>query len=141
MTPDQIALVQQSFGKVAPIADQAASLFYDRLFVIAPQLKPLFPGEMSEQRKKLMATLAVVVSGLDKLDTILPAASALARRHVTYGVKPDHYALVGSALLWTLQHGLGAHWTEEMADAWTEAFATLSGFMIGEAYGRTEAAE
>ena len=96
---------------------------------------------MSEQRKKLMATLAVVVNGLDKLDTILPAASALAQRHVTYGVKPDRYALVGSALLRTLQRGLGPHWTEAMADAWIEAFATLSGFMIGEAYGRTEAAE
>jgi hemoglobin-like flavoprotein len=141
MTPDQIALVQQSFGKVAPIADKAASLFYDRLFEIAPQLKPLFPGEMSEQRKKLMATLSVVVNGLDRLDTILPAASALAQRHVTYGVKPDHYALVGSALLWTLERGLGAYWSEAMADAWIEAYATLSGFMIGEAYGRTEAAE
>src|SRR5712671_2521612 len=106
MTPDQIALVQQSFAKVAPISEQAAALFYDRLFAVAPQIKPLFPGDLAEQRKKLMATLAVVVNGLDKLETILPAVSALARRHVEYGVKPDHYAVVGSTLLWTLERGL-----------------------------------
>ena len=64
MTPDQVKLVQQSFAKVAPISDQAAVLFYDRLFEIAPSVKAMFPAEMTEQRKKLMATLAVVVNGL-----------------------------------------------------------------------------
>jgi hemoglobin-like flavoprotein len=141
MAPDQIALVQQSFAKVAPISDQAAALFYDRLFEVAPQLRSLFPGDMAEQRKKLMATLAVVVNGLDRLDTVLPAASALAKRHVKYGVAPDHYAIVGNALLWTLERGLGAHWTNELAAAWSEAYGTLAGFMIAEAYGRAEAAE
>jgi hemoglobin-like flavoprotein len=141
MTPDQISLVQQSFAKVAPIADQAATLFYGRLFEIAPQVKSLFPDDMTEQRKKLMTTLAVVVNGLGKLDSILPAAGALARRHVGYGVKPDHYMPVGAALLWTLERGLGADWNRDVADAWIEAYGTLSGFMINEAYGRTEAAE
>jgi len=141
VAPDQIALVQRSFAKVAPISDQAAALFYDRLFEVAPQLRSLFPDDMSEQRKKLMATLAVVVNGLDRLEAVLPAASELAKRHVKYGVASDHYTIVGSALLWTLERGLGAAWTGDLAAAWGDAYGTLSGFMISEAYGRSEAAE
>ncbi len=94
MTPEQISLVQSSFAKVAPIAEQAASLFYDRLFAIAPQVKQLFKGDMAEQGRKLMVTLAVVVNGLADLKAS-SSTSALARRHTTYGVKPSHYATVG----------------------------------------------
>jgi hemoglobin-like flavoprotein len=141
MTPEQIKLIQESFAKVAPISEQAAALFYGRLFEIAPAVKPLFRGDMKEQGRKLMGTLAVVVNGLDKLDTVLPAASALAKRHVTYGVQQDHYAPVGQALLWTLERGLDTSWSNELADAWASAYGTLSSFMIGEAYGQTQAAE
>ena len=141
MTPQQVTLIQQSFAKVAPISEQAAALFYGRLFEIAPQVKPLFRGDMKGQGLKLMATLAVVVNGLTNLETILPAASALAKKHVTYGVEAEHYAPVGAALLWTLERGLGADWTPDLAAAWTAAHTTLSGYMIGEAYGRSEAAE
>ena len=135
MTPQQVDLVQQSFAKVAPIADEAAQLFYGRLFEIAPEVKPLFRGDIKEQGRKLMATLSVVVGGLTKLETILPAASALASRHVDYGVKPAHYASVGAALLWTLEKGLGVAWTAELKDAWAAAYTTLSGYMIEQAYG------
>ena len=141
MTPEQVKSVQESFAKVAPIADQAAALFYNRLFEIAPEVKPLFRGDMTEQGRKLMATLAVVVNGLSNLEAILPAASALAKRHVAYGVKPGHYTPVGEALLWTLERGLGAQWTPDLAAAWGAAYTTLSGFMIGEAYGQPAAAE
>lgn len=141
MTPDQVTLVQQSFTKVAPISDQAAVIFYDRLFEIAPQVKAMFPSDLTEQRQKLMATLAVVVNGLSNLESILPAASALATRHVGYGAKAEHYPVVGSALLWTLEKGLGEAWTPEVAAAWTAAYGTLSGYMISEAYGRPQAAE
>jgi hemoglobin-like flavoprotein len=96
---------------------------------------------MAEQRRKLMATLAVVVRGLSDLSSILPAAGALARRHVAYGAKPEHYPVVGEALLWTLARGLGAQWTPEVASAWAAAYGALSGFMIAEAYGRPQAAE
>ena len=85
---------------------------------------------MAEQRRKLMATLAVVIGSLHSLSTILPAVSTLAKKHVEYGVKPDHYASVGAALLWTLERGLGASWTPEIAAAWTSAYVTLSDFMI-----------
>jgi nitric oxide dioxygenase len=141
MTPEQIKAIQESFAKVVPISEQAAALFYGRLFEIAPSVKPLFRGDMTEQGRKLMATLAVVVNGLTNLESILPAASALAKRHVGYGVKPIHYPIVGEALLWTLQRGLGADWTPELAEAWTDAYGVLSDYMIGEAYGRSEAAE
>ena len=141
MTPDQVKIVQDSFAKVAPIADQAATLFYDRLFEVAPSVRAMFPAELAEQRKKLMATLAVVVNGLTNLEAVLPAASALAKRHVGYGAKPEHYPVVGGALLWTLEKGLGEGWTPEVASAWTAAYGTLSGYMISEAYGSAQAAE
>jgi len=141
MTPDQVKLVQDSFSKVAPISEQAAELFYGRLFEVAPSVRAMFPDDMTEQRKKLMATLAVVVGGLTNLEAVLPAASALAKRHVSYGAKAEHYPVVGGALLWTLEKGLGEAWTPEIASAWTAAYGTLSTYMISEAYGSAEAAE
>jgi hemoglobin-like flavoprotein len=141
MNPAQIKLVRDSFAKVAPISDQAAAIFYDRLFEVAPAVRSMFPDDLREQRKKLMATLAVVVNGLSNLETVLPAASALAKRHVSYGAKPAHYPVVGGALLWTLEKGLGEAWTADVAAAWTAAYGTLSGYMISEAYGSAQAAE
>ena len=79
---------------------------------------------MAEQRRKLMAMLAAVVRGLSDLPSILPAASALAKRHVDYGARPEHYPVVGAALLWTLERGLGPQWTPEAAAAWTAAYST-----------------
>jgi hemoglobin-like flavoprotein len=134
MTPEQVKAIQDSFAKVKPIADHAAALFYSRLFETAPAVKPLFRGDMTEQGRKLMATLAVVVHGLGNLESILPAASALAKRHIGYGVNAVDYAPVGAALLWTLEQGLGEQWTPELAAAWTEAYTVLSKFMIAEAY-------
>jgi hemoglobin-like flavoprotein len=141
MTPQQVAAIQDSFKKVAAISEQAAALFYARLFEIAPAVKPLFRGDMTEQGRKLMSTLAVVVNGLSNLEAILPAASALAKRHVAYGVKAADYEPVGQALLWTLERGLGEQWTPELAASWGSAYSVLSDFMIGEAYGRRAAAE
>ena len=141
MIPEQVQLVQQSFSKIVPISDQAAVIFYDRLFEIAPQVKSMFPSDMTEQRGKLMATLSAVVNGLNNLSSILPAASALAKRHVAYGARAEHYPVVGAALLWTLERGLGDSWTPDVANAWRAAYGTLSGFMIAEAYGSPQAAE
>jgi nitric oxide dioxygenase len=136
-----VQAIQDSFKLVEPISEQAAALFYGRLFEIAPEVKPLFRSDMREQGRKLMATLGVVVNSLGKLEAILPAASALAKRHVGYGVTAEHYAPVGAALLWTLEQGLGKAWTAELAQAWGAAYALLSDYMIGEAYGRSVAAE
>jgi truncated hemoglobin YjbI len=67
MTPKQVALVQDSFAKVVLTSEAAAMLFYDRLFDTVPQMRAMFPDDMIEQRRKLMATLAVVVKGLGNL--------------------------------------------------------------------------
>src|SRR3712207_225737 len=103
ITPRQKLLVQQTFADVAPIADVAARLFYARLFELDPSLEALFGGDMEEQGRKLMQMLTVAVRGLDHLDELVPAVRALGRRHVGYGVRDEHYATVGAALLWTLE--------------------------------------
>ena len=130
MTPHQIKLVQTSFAQVAPIAGIAADLFYGRLFEIAPQLRRMFPENLAEQKKKLMAMLATVVNGLAKLDTLMPAVRALGKRHAGYGVYEEHFAPVGAALLWTLGQGLGDGFTAEVKDAWVTAYGVLSRTMI-----------
>src|SRR5881628_200425 len=101
MNPEQIMLVQASFVLVMPIAETAAALFYGRLFELDPSLRPMFRGDMAEQGRKLMQTIAVVVHGLDRLPTLVPAVEALERRHAGYGVRDEHYATVAAALLWT----------------------------------------
>jgi hemoglobin-like flavoprotein len=141
MNSDQVALIQHSLAKVTPVTGEAAALFYGRLFEIAPELKPLFHDDMTDQGRKLMATLAVVVNGLTDLESVLRAASALAKKHVAYGVKAEHYGPFGVALLWTLERGLGTEWTSDLADAWIAAYTLLSEYMIDEAYGCREAAE
>ena len=141
MTPEQVTLVQQTFAEVVPVAAEAAEAFYGRLFEVAPAMQPLFPSDMTQQRRKLMASLAIVVHGLSDLPSILPTASALAKRHIGYGAKPEHYPLVGEALLWTLARALGPRWTPEVASAWTAAYTTLSDVMIEAAYSRPHAAE
>ena len=92
MTPQQIELVQTSFQKVVPIAGTAADLFYDRLFEIAPEVRPLFPDDLRVQKQKLMTMLATAVTNLHQIETILPAVQALGRRHKGYGVTVAHYA-------------------------------------------------
>ena len=135
MTPIQIDLVTSTFAEVEPIAETAAELFYGRLFEIAPATKDLFTGDMVEQGRSLMATIGVVVRSLHDLDAVLPTAAKLAVRHVGYGVRAEHYPIVGEALLWTLERGLGEAYTPEVADAWTTAYGTLSAAMIAAAYG------
>jgi hemoglobin-like flavoprotein len=130
MTPQQIALVRESFAKVVPIREQAAALFYERLFAIDPGTRPLFRGDMKSQGAKLMAAIAAVVKSLDRIDTLLDDLRALARRHDAYGVRAEHYASVGAALLWTLEQGLGFGFTPEVRDAWAAAYGLLSSAMI-----------
>ncbi len=134
MTPTQKQLVKTSFAQVAPIAEQAATLFYGRLFELDPALKPLFKGDMAEQGRKLMKTLATAVNSLDKLDELVPVVESLGKKHVSYGVKPQHYDTVGSALLWTLEAGLGKAFTPDVKEAWTVVYGVLAGAMKGAAY-------
>lgn len=131
MTPEQIDLVQSSWRAVVPIADTAADLFYDRLFVLDPRLRPLFPEDLSEQKKKLMSMISRVVSALRDLGSVVPAIQELGRRHVGYGVRSGDYATVATALLWTLEKGLGEAFTPTVKEAWVAAYSVLSSTMIG----------
>jgi len=129
MTPDKVALVQTSFQKVAPIADTAADLFYGRLFEIAPQVRPMFPDDMSEQKTKLMKMLATAVTHLHEVEKIVPAVQHLGRTHAGYGVTDDQYDVVAEALIWTLGKGLGDDFTDEVQGAWVEAYTLLATVM------------
>lgn len=129
MTPEQQTLVRDSFAKVAPIAPAAAAMFYDRLFMLDPSLRPLFKGDMTEQGRKLIDMIGTAVANLHRLDEITPAVRQLGQRHGGYGVKPSHYATVATALLWTLEQGLGAAFTPATRDAWVTCYTTLAGEM------------
>ena len=130
MTTQQIQLVQDSWKSVLPIAEQAGALFYRRLFEIAPHFRPMFSSDISFQSRKLMGTLAVVVSRLHQLDSIIDQVQKLGAKHNDYGVRPEHYATVGEALLWTLEQGLGEGWNEALKEAWATAYGILSTAMI-----------
>lgn len=141
MQNDQIATVRESFAKVVPIADVAAELFYQRLFELDPNLRPLFKDDISEQKQKLMAALGLAVKELDNPDRLLPVIQDLGIRHIDYGVEDQHYDTVGAALLWTLDQGLGDAFTTEVETAWTEAYGTLASVMkaaAGEERARRE---
>jgi len=126
LTPAQKTLVQETFAAIAPIADDAAVLFYRRLFELDPSLEKMFKGDMAVQRRALMQMLAVAVKGLDRLDQLVPAVKDLGRRHAGYGVADEHYATVGSALLWTLETGLGDAFTPDVKDAWATVYGILA---------------
>ncbi|MBV9731470.1 MAG: hemin receptor [Verrucomicrobia bacterium] len=126
MTEDDKQLVRDSWEKVIPISDTAAALFYTRLFELDPSLRPLFTSDMTEQGKKLMGMITVAVNGLDRLDDIIPAVRALGKRHSGYGVTDDHYDTVATALLWTLERGLGDAFTEDTRNAWIKTYTLLS---------------
>jgi hemoglobin-like flavoprotein len=134
----QVTLVQQSFEQAAALGEKVAEIFYAELFAIDPTLRSMFQGDMHEQRKKLLAALAMVVRALHTPEKIIGPAQKLAIRHLDYGVEPVHYTYVGNALLRTLKKGLGDQFTPELRDAWVEAFRTLATVMKQAAYdGKT----
>jgi len=130
MTPEQKALVRATWTQIVPIADAAAQQFYNRLFEIDASTHGLFgAANMPAQRKKLVQTLAVAVGSLDELDSLVPTVEDLGRRHAGYGVTDRHYDSVGTALLWTLERGLGRDWTPAAAAAWTALYGLLANIM------------
>lgn len=134
ITARQITLVQDSFARVAPIADQAAEIFYNKLFEYDPSLRKLFKGDMSEQGRKLMATLGVAVKSLTDLNSLVPVLQKLADRHIDYGVKAEDYTPVGNALLYALKQGLGDEFSPDVREAWVETFRIVSQTMKSHAY-------
>ena len=134
MNPEQQQLIRASWKAVEPMSDEATVKLYERLFELDPNLRKLFGyADMERQRTMLAQTLGVVVRYVDRLDDILPEVEALGRRHASYGVEIEHYAIVGTALLWALEQTLGDAWTDETAFAWAAAYRRLSSVMIAAA--------
>lgn len=129
MNETQIQLVQNSFNQVRPIAVTAAELFYNRLFTLDPSLRPMFKGDMAHQGRMLMSMLSAAVNGLTNLAALVPVVRQLGVRHANYGVRDEHYATVGSALVWTLEQGLGDAFTVDVCKAWTAAYGVLANTM------------
>jgi hemoglobin-like flavoprotein len=140
MTPEQKTLVKDSWAKVLPIKEQAAELFYTRLFETYPEVQPYFKGDMKEQGRKLMAMLNTAVSGLDNLEALIEPLKKSGKAHKGYGVKAEDYDKVGDAFLWTLGQGLGDAFTDDVKDAWVVTYTTVAGVMIeGAEYESAEA--
>lgn len=139
LTLEQIQLVKKSWSPFRRIDPKlVGDVFYSRLFMEYPALRRLFPKDMSEQYQKLLAMVNLIVGRLNQLDKLSDDISELARRHVRYGVKEEHYAAVGNALLWTLEQGMGKEWVPEVREAWTACYTTLSDTMINASYPKAQ---
>lgn len=126
MNTKQIAIVQGTFSQIEPIAVTAASLFYQKLFALDQNIRPMFKSDISSQGNKLMKMLGTAVGGLNNLNSLIPVIESLGQRHADYGVKDEHYDTVGEALLWTLEQGLGSDFTDEVKEAWIQTYAALA---------------
>jgi hemoglobin-like flavoprotein len=132
MTPDQILLVRASWSALAARADMLTITFYEKLFHIDPSAASLFTGvDMAAQRKKLAQALAVVVHAVDDPGTLIPALTAMGKRHASYGVEHRHFESVGAALISALADTLGTDFTTDVRDAWAQAYGAIADVMRG----------
>jgi nitric oxide dioxygenase len=130
ITETQIAHVQSSFSHVLPIAQTAGLLFYERIFTLAPGTRALFGDDIAAQAVRTMAAVKTAVDGLRDLDEVAPFLVRLGARHVRYGVRPEHFDVVGAALLWTLEQGLGDRFTPPVREAWCAAWNVIASAML-----------
>jgi hemoglobin-like flavoprotein len=129
MTPQQIELVKKTWVMVVPISDKAAELFYGRLFELEPSYRAMFKNDMTEQGKKLMKTINIAVEALDDVEPLVPTLKQMGADHAGYGVVDRDYNVVGAALLWTLEQGLGEAFTDEVKNAWAAVYEVLADTM------------
>ena len=130
MTATEARLIRQSFEKAARNPDETSAVFYRRLFTLDPALRSLFHGNMREQGRKLMGTLALIVDSIDQLEQLLPSVRELGVRHANYRVEEHHYATLADALLWTLAQTAGPSFNAAARAAWTKAYGILAETMI-----------
>ncbi|AYD47678.1 globin family protein [Arachidicoccus soli] len=121
--------VQNSFQSVLPISAQAAAIFYSKLFEKDPSLQPLFKGDMKEQGKKLMMMLSMAVNSLTNMQSLVPVLENLGKRHLAYGVSDEMYDTVGTALIETLETGLGESFTEDIKSSWVAVYTQIASIM------------
>src|SRR5436190_1582666 len=130
LTETDIDLVQASFAQVLPISEQAGMLFYGRIFELAPGARALFADDIPLQARRTMGALKAAVDGLRDLDRVVPSLVRLGARHAAYGVVPEHFDVVGAALMWTLEQGLGEAFTAETAAAWSAVWVLVTDAML-----------
>jgi hemoglobin-like flavoprotein len=120
-------LLKQSFEMVAPRKEEFAHSFYQRLFTDHFQTRALFAHtDMKRLEGALMATLAMVVAGVERGENLIPILRTLGTKHTRHGVRSNHYPLVGAALLETFHEYLGLQFIEAMQDSWSQAFELIS---------------
>jgi len=133
--------LETSFDLVAPRGDELMDVFYARLFAAAPAVRPLFAGtDLQRQKTMLLGTLVLLRKSLRNLDAIVPKLHELGARHVRYGAQPEHYPVVGEALIASMAEIAGDEWRSEYTEAWTQAFELVAGAMIAGAQSVTLAA-
>jgi nitric oxide dioxygenase len=140
MTPEQVQLVRLSFTKVMAVKMDAARSFYERLFAIAPEVRPMFPNDVESQARKLMDSLALTIGSLRDPAMLNRILDGLATRHVAYSVRDEHYEKVGEALIWTLEKSLGNDFTPQVKSAWTSLYAAIAAQMRGAARPKSASA-
>jgi hemoglobin-like flavoprotein len=151
MNPEYKRLIQESWTHVALTSDTAATLFYNRLLELDPELHDIVvsndklfvksnivKSNLHGQGNLLIQTLSFVVKGLETPQQLLPTVEQLGKRSVRYGVKESHHETVGAALLWTLEKCLCEVFTPEVREAWTQTYSLLSTVMMLGARGRYE---
>lgn len=131
MKPEQIKLVKKTWKILMGINPTIiGDAFYSKLFTDHPAIRKLFPSDMNQQYIKLVDMLTSIIMNLDHLESVSEEIIAMSNRHTGYGVKPAHYEMVGSALMWTLQKGLGAEWSDDIENAWIACYQSLADTMI-----------
>jgi len=127
-----ISLLEDSFDLVAPRGEMLVERFYDRVFATAPELQPLFAAtNMMHQRQMLLGALILLRKSIRHLETVVPTLQALGSRHASYGVLPEHYPIIGAALVGTMAEIGGGEWVPEYTRAWTEAYQLVQNTMLG----------
>ncbi|KAF3883818.1 MULTISPECIES: globin domain-containing protein [Nostocales] len=126
-----VEILEQSFEKVKPHADEFVASFYNNLFQAHPEVKPLFANtDMANQQKKLLSSLVLVVENLRSPEALGSVLNSLGSRHISYGAIPNYYGLVGEALLLTFEQYLAEDWTPEVKQAWLDAFTAITALML-----------
>jgi hemoglobin-like flavoprotein len=134
LTAHDIQIVRGDWERVEASADAAATLLYDRLFALDPQIRLLFPLDLAAHKLKVIQMLGVAVHGLSDPGVLFPILRLLGRKLVAFGVRPHHYETLASALTSTLHEELGDAFDDEHEAAWADVCAVLSAHIQTDAH-------
>lgn len=127
---DLSQLLKDSWTLVEEQQDRLASYFYARMFLSDPRLRDLFPAQMDVQRARLLGALVTSIQTLDDPDRFDEYLRSLGRDHRKFDVRPEHYEVVGAALLDALRTFGGQRWTMEYDQAWRDAYDVMARRML-----------